>query len=156
MGIGARGAVVDPPHRYASMVHGADALGDAGLAGHDTGSAWAAVTTIIELPMPIPAGANGGDVGCSPTWRSRWPSSPASSSWWARSSSWARRLRGRHISAMGEANIVHDVHAAERVLAAGRPTTMVTIDVTTQVIMTGAYLDEGCEPRTNRAGTRAR
>lgn len=144
MGIGARVPLVDPPHRYASMVHGADALGDAGLAGRTMPDGLGyAVTTIIEAAHAHPGELTVVTLGPLTNLALALAVEPRLEQLVGE----VVVMGGAHsvagnISAMGEANIVHDVHAAERVLAAGWPTTMVTIDVTTQVIMTGAYLDE--------------
>ncbi|HEY60804.1 MAG TPA: nucleoside hydrolase [Anaerolineae bacterium] len=47
-----------------------------------------------------------------------------------------------NISPVAEANIYHDPHAADLVLRAGWPLVMVGLDVTQEVFMTRAYLDE--------------
>ena len=47
-----------------------------------------------------------------------------------------------NISPVAEANIYHDPHAAAAVFSAGWPVVMVGLDVTTQVVMTPAYLEE--------------
>lgn len=48
--------------------------------------------------------------------------------------------RGGNVTPAAEANIINDPHAADRVLTAGWPVTLVGIDVTYQVIMTNNYL----------------
>lgn len=48
--------------------------------------------------------------------------------------------RGGNVTPAAEANIINDPHAADRVLTAGWPVTLVGIDVTYQVIMTNSYL----------------
>jgi purine nucleosidase len=47
-----------------------------------------------------------------------------------------------NVSPVAEANIFHDPHAAAAVFGAGWPVVMVGLDVTMQVVMTRAYLEE--------------
>jgi purine nucleosidase len=51
-------------------------------------------------------------------------------------------LRPGNITATGEANIVHDPEAAQAVLTAGWPVTLVGLDVTYQVMLTDALLQQ--------------
>ncbi len=51
-----------------------------------------------------------------------------------------------NVNPAAEANIYNDPHAADRVLTAGWPVTMVGLDVTEQVVMDEAYLRSLCVP----------
>ncbi|MEZ5234980.1 MAG: nucleoside hydrolase [Acidimicrobiales bacterium] len=144
IGLGAHAPLVDPPHPYGAVVHGHDALGDVGEAGHaiPDGVAYA-VTTIIEAAQAHPGELTVVALGPLTNLALALAVEPRLEQLVGE----VVIMGGAHsvagnISAMGEANIVHDVHAAERVLAASWPTTMITIDVTTQVVMSADYLDE--------------
>lgn len=50
-------------------------------------------------------------------------------------------LADGNVTPAAEANIWHDPHAADKVLTAGWPLTLVGLDVTTKVVMDGAYFE---------------
>ena len=160
VGRGAVAPLVVPARPYAATVHGADGLGDCGEAGSTVPSGAAIpightmpdgtdferlpaaalliADTVLRHPGEITIVALGPltNVALALALEPRIESQVAEVV--IMGGSYAA---GGNLTAAGEANIVHDPHAAERVFAASWPVTLVGLDVTNAVIMTSSYLD---------------
>lgn len=144
IGVGAYAPLVDPARPYASFVHGDDGLGDCGLAGRTmpNGTDYAAsliVSQVLAHPGELTIVALGPltNLALALALEPRIESAVAE----VVIMGGAYGVNG-NVTSAAEANIIHDVHAAERVLAAAWPTTLVSLDVTNTVIMSGAYLND--------------
>lgn len=147
IGLGAAAPLLDAPRPHAAVVHGADGLGDVGEAGVSLPPATLAAlpyaaNLIVDTVLAHPGEVTLVMLGPLTNLALALALEPRIENLVAE----VVIMGGAHsvpgnLTAVGEANIVHDPHAAERVLAASWPTTLVTIDVTGRVVMTGAYLE---------------
>jgi purine nucleosidase len=147
---GAARALVKPSEGFADFVHGQDGLGDAGTApassGHDTLDGRAAALFIIEMARRYSGELVLVPVGPLTNIAHALQLDPEL----------PRHVRGvvlmggafgtlghgGNMSPVAEANIHGDPHAADLVATADWPVTFVGLDVTHQVRMSTAYLDE--------------
>ncbi len=172
-GVGARRPLFGPGHPPASFVHGEDGLGDCGLAGPwplalplgDSADPAiepdvAAATLIIETVRARPGEVTIVALGPLTNLALALALEPRVAELTAE----VVIMGGAHgvpgnAGPLAEANIIHDVYAAEQVLAADWPTVLIPLDVTNRVVMTSAYLDRlgadgGAEGRYLREVTR--
>lgn len=144
IGLGARLPLFGPSHAYATFVHGDDALGDVGRAG-DVMPAVAgnAAQLIVETVRAHPGEVTIVALGPLTNLALALAIDPDIVDLVADVvvMGGAVAVPG-NAGAVAEANIIHDAYAADRVFAGSWPTTLITLDVTNEVIMSAEYLDD--------------
>ncbi len=170
VGVGARSPLFGPGHPPASFVHGEDGLGDCGLAGQwpapgpldpsPTGGAVAAASLIVDTVLAHPGEVTLVALGPLTNLALALALEPRVADLVAEVviMGGAHSVHG-NAGPLAEANIIHDVYAAEQVFRADWPTVLVPLDVTMRVVMSPAYLDRlgtegGVEGRYLREVTR--
>ncbi len=144
---GAARALVKPPGKFPSWVHGQDGLGDVGLMPATTRRVepFAAADFIVRTARAHSGSLTIVAVGPLTNLALALQLDPAIVERVAgvvvMGGAFGTRGHGGNVSPVAEANIANDPHAADLVFTAPWPVTVVGLDVTHEVLMSTAYLD---------------